>query len=295
MENDINILNHVGLLVSDVHAAVARYEQLGFQFAPLSHVKVAFEAGSEPIDIGSGKQDAIFEKNFLEIAGVTEPEIWNKLNKAQRGYFDIDGALKRYQGLHILYFGTDNLEAVHKRLVTHGLSSSAIGHLNRKVETPVGEQILHAKMLHTGQVSIAQHENPEVLLQPRYMHHRNGAKLLTECIVCTPDPAELAATYARFTSHHSQQRDQLHIVDLGFSRVVVVAPDDLGKVIPGCTPPSLPFLAGFTVATENLAQTRTLLAGNTIPFQEHDGRLLIQPEHAYGCAVLFEQEGATRL
>src|SRR5690349_23906856 len=120
MENTIPLLNHVGLLVSDVRAAVARYEQLGFQFAPLSQVQIAFEPGAEPVAIGSGKQDAIFEKNFLEIAGITEPEIWNKLTRAQRGYFDIDGALSRYEGLHILYFGAEDLEAVHQRLVNQG-------------------------------------------------------------------------------------------------------------------------------------------------------------------------------
>src|SRR2546421_10712833 len=96
MENDITVLNHVGLLVSDVNAAVARYKQLGFQFAPLSNVQVAFEPGTEPKAIGSGKQDAIFQKNFLEIAGITERDIWDKLTRAQRGYFDIDGALSRY-------------------------------------------------------------------------------------------------------------------------------------------------------------------------------------------------------
>jgi catechol 2,3-dioxygenase-like lactoylglutathione lyase family enzyme len=295
MGNDITILNHVGLLVSDVHAAVVRYEQLGFQFAPLSNVQIAFEPGAEPEAIGSGKQDAIFQKNFLEIAGITERDIWDKLTKAQRGYFDIDGALSRYQGLHILYFGTNNLEAVHKRLLAHGLPASEIGHLSRKVETPDGEQTLHAKMLHAPHVSIAQHENPEVLLQPRYRHHHNGATMLTECIVCTHDPAALAATYARYTVHTSQQRGHIHVVDLGFSRVVVVAPEDIDAVIPGCIPPSLPFLAGFTVATESLDQARSVLTKQGVPFQEYGGRLLIHPQDAYGSAVLFEQEGATRI
>jgi catechol 2,3-dioxygenase-like lactoylglutathione lyase family enzyme len=294
MENDITILNHVGLLVSDVNAAVARYKQLGFQFAPLSNIQIAFEPGAEPKAIGSGKQDAIFQKNFLEIAGITERDIWDKLTKAQRGYFDIDGALSRYQGLHILYFGTDNLEAVHHRLMTQGLPTSEIGHLSRKVETPDGEQTLHAKMLHASHVSIAQHENPEVLLQPRYMHHRNGATMLTECIVCTHDPAELAATYARYTAHTSQQRGHLHVVDLGFSRVVVVAPENLSEVIPGCTPPSLPFLAGFTVATAELDAADSVLTESRVPFQKYGGRVIVHPEEAYGCAVLFEQEGATR-
>src|SRR5215470_3253637 len=107
MENDITMVNHVGLLVSDINAAVARYEHFGFQFAPLSRVRIAFEPGAEPEATGLGKQDAIFEQNFLEIAGITEKDMWDKLPQAQRGYFDIDGALSRYQGLHILYFGTN--------------------------------------------------------------------------------------------------------------------------------------------------------------------------------------------
>lgn len=65
MQKDITIINHVGLLVSDPEAAVARYEQLGFRFAPLSDVKFALEPGANTQRIGAGKRDAIFEKNIF--------------------------------------------------------------------------------------------------------------------------------------------------------------------------------------------------------------------------------------
>ena len=70
------------------------------------------------------------------------------------------------------------------------------------------------------------------VLQPRYMHHPNRAKMLTECIVCTTDPSGYAAKDERYSGHESEQRGNLSIVDLGYSRVVVVAPEHLDPRCP---------------------------------------------------------------
>jgi hypothetical protein len=143
-------------------------------------------------------------------------------------------------------------------------------------------------------LQIAQHLTPELVLQPRYMQHRNGATSVTECIVCTTGPSEFAAKYERYTGYTSEQVGGMYVVNLGFSRILVLAPEHLGKVVPGCVPPPLPCLVGFTVAVTNLDTTRLVLTENQIPFQEESRRLIIRPEDACGCAVLFEREGTTR-
>jgi hypothetical protein len=149
-------------------------------------------------------------------------------------------------------------------------------------------------MLHTPQISIAQHESPELLFQPRHQQHRNKATALTECIVCTDDPTERIALYERYTEHPGSQKGHFQILDLGNARVIVVAPEFLDEIIPGGVSYTPPFFAGFTVATTDLDAVRAVLAENTIPFHEHHGRLVVRPEDACGSAVLFEQEGTTR-
>jgi len=78
------------------------------------------------------------------------------------------------------------------------------------------------------------------------------------------------------------------VVELPYSRVTIVAPDYLGKLLPGCKAPTLPFMAGFAVASRDLGAVRRVLGEGRVPFVEHDGRLIVPPEHACGSAVVFE-------
>jgi hypothetical protein len=143
-------------------------------------------------------------------------------------------------------------------------------------------------------VQVAQHLTPELVLQPRFMDHPNGATAVTEAVVCTADPEALAAKYARYTGCPVRSCGPLRVVDLGHSRVVAVHPDHLGEVVPDCVPPVLPFLAGFTVSTANLDLARAALADGRVPARVHAGRLLVHPRDGCGSAVVFEPEGASR-
>ena len=301
MKSDVNIFHHVGLATADLEATVARYELLGFTFTPISHVKIALKPGAEPEPLGAGNRCGIFQNNYLEIVGILDKKRWDTITRAQRGPFDIDGPISRYEGLHIMHFGTDDIEAVRERLMQQGTVCSEIARLQRNVDTPDGERTMYAKSIHfppgsnpEGLIQIAQHVTPELVLQPRYMDQPNGAKNVTEVIVCTTDPARYSAKYERYTGHRGERSGNRWVVNPGYSRVVVVAPEQLAEVIPGCEPPAIPFLAGFTVATASLDRTRELLNKNCIPFHENGERLIVRPEDARGCAVLFEKEGASR-
>ncbi|UUZ96590.1 hypothetical protein LJK87_21240 [Paenibacillus sp. P25] len=157
--------------------------------------------------------------------------------------------------------------------------------------------MMHARTIHfpdhanpEGLIQIAQHVTPELVLQPQYMHHPNGAKTITEMIVCTTTPSEYAAKYERYTGYQGEQKGNRYILNLGYSRVIVVSPEHMERLLPGCFPPALPFLAGFTVAVTDLHTTRNLLTVNQIPFIEHGERLIVRPEDACGSAVLFAKE-----
>jgi hypothetical protein len=121
-----------------------------------------------------------------------------------------------------------------------------------------------------------------------------GRTAFVPSVPCDRRPEELAARYALYAGHAAHKKGNLFVVELGRSRVIVVAPEHLGDVVPGAAPPALPFLAGFTVATESLAKARRVLTDAAVPFADHRGRLVVGAENAFGSAVLFEGEGATR-
>lgn len=302
MNKDINILHHVGLIASNMSALVECYEKLGFTLTPLSMPRVPLKPGGEPEMLGAGNRCAIFQNNYLELLGVVDKERWGKIPKEQRGPYDIDVPLSRYEGLHVMHFGTDDIEAVRERLIKQGTPCSQIAPFQRNVDTPDGERTMYAKSLHfpygsnpEALIQIAQHLTPELVLQPHQMNHRNGAKSITEIIVCTEDPIEYAKKYERYTGHESKQKGNLYIIDLGYSRVIVTAPAFINEIIQGCIPPALPYLAGFTVAATDLDVVRKLLRDNRVSYLEHDGRLIVPSVEACGSAVLFENEGSTRI
>jgi hypothetical protein len=119
---------------------------------------------------------------------VVDAARWASITKAQRGAFDIDPPLARYEGLHVVHFGTDNIEAVQRRYrgadcVDGDIASSDIIAFQRNVETPQGPQLMRARCLSLTQhdlpslSQVAQTLTPELVLQSRYQQHRNGAAL----------------------------------------------------------------------------------------------------------------------
>lgn len=301
MTGDIDVIHHPGLIAQDIEAAVAQYEKLGFIFTPLSIHRIALKPSEEPVYFGVGNRNAIFERNFLEIVGVIDPKRWSQITPAQRGPFDIDERLRLYQGLHIMHFGADDIEVVRARFKREGIESSEVARLQRAVDTPEGERVMHALAIHFSRganpealIQIAQHVTPELALQPRYMQHRNGAKSLTEVIVYSHAPKDLATKYARYSGHATEPRRGMVVVNLGYSRVVVVDAEGLERMLPGYQPAVVPSLVGLTIATGNVARAQSVLWEANIETTESEGRVIVAPKDACGSAVIFEPIGATR-
>ncbi len=295
--SDIERFHHIGLITRDMARLIARYEQLGFLFTPLSMPRIVLTPGGAPEPLGAGNRHAIFADNYLEVLGVVDAARWSSITKEQRGAFDIDPPLARYEGLHVMHFDTDDIDSVERRYRADGIASSDIIAFQRNVETPAGPQMMRARCLAPAQrdlpsmTQIAQTLTPELVLQPRYQQHRNGARSIREVILCHAAPEQIAQSYARLAGHAVERYGAGFAIELGRGRLTVLAPDQLGTAIPGATPPTLPYLAGFTVAVDDLAQPRAVLRDAGIPSIEHDGRVVVAASGACGCAVLFEKAG----
>jgi hypothetical protein len=297
MSSDINVLHHLGIISHDMEATVSQYERLGFVFTPLTVPRIPLQTGENPEPIGAGNRCAIFKNNYLEILGVVDPARWGSITLEQRGPFDLDEPLSRYEGLHVLHLGTDDLCQVRTRLQRDGLHPSEIRPFQRLVDTPDGPKMMRAKALHFPRgsnpealVQIAQHETAELALQPRYMQHPNGARSITEVIVCVEDPDGVARKYGNYTHQIVRSTGVSRVIEFGESRIVVISPDDLLSVLPGNAAPAVPLLAGFTVSSD-LEITRRLLEEREIDFHMHDGRVLVNAKDGCGTAILFENTG----
>jgi catechol 2,3-dioxygenase-like lactoylglutathione lyase family enzyme len=289
--------HHVGLITQDLDETITRYERLGFAFTPLSAPRIVLEPGHAPEPFGAGNRTAVFETNYLEVLAHTDLELWHSTTPQQRGPYDLDVPLARYEGMHVLHFAADDVVRLRDRLVGSGVDCAAVTTFERDVATPDGPKTMRALAFAfppganpEGLVQIAQHLTPELLLQPRFMRHPNGARRVTESIVCAIDPAGYARKYSRYTGgEDSAVGDGLCQVDFGAgSRVTVVSPAAVGQVVPGGMAPAEPSLVGFVTKVADLDLVGDLLTANGVPFQRHQGRLVVDAADACGSAVLFE-------
>lgn len=290
----IDIIHHAGLITADLDGVIKQYERLGFFFGPLSLVKITLSADEDPVYIGLGNRTAIFQRNYLEIVGIPDPDIWAKFPVEKRGPFNIDERLPLYDGMHIMHFGTDEIEALREDYIARRQAISDVARLQRMVDTPDGPRLMQAKAISypradnpEGLIQVAQHVTPEYVLQPRYMHHPNGALGMTEVVVCSRSPEPLAEKYSGYTGHPVTKGGDRLVIDLGHTRIVIVDPAGLARLSPGYSKPVESFLAGFTIAVADLDETRAHLSGQGVSFDEIEGRIVVPPAEGCGSAVVF--------
>jgi hypothetical protein len=290
-----DFLHHVGLINANLQISAACYERLGFTLTPVSLPRIALRQDGPPELLGAGNRHAIFAKNYLELLGIVDPQRWESIPKESIGPYNLEIPLSRYEGLHVMHFGTEHIEELKRRLDRQGISCSSVKVFQRNVQTPNGEQMMKAKTISfpleenpEGLLQVAQHDTPELVFQSRYMQHPNGALALTEIIIVALQPKTYAEKYQRFSGHLSERiADDHYVVDLGHSRIIVIGPERLGTMLPGRWQLPLPFMAAFTVEVADLANVRKELSKNEVPYIERADTVIVAPEHAGGCAVIF--------
>lgn len=178
MSADVNTIHHLGIVANDIQALTASYERLGFHLTPLFVPRIPLSPGGAPEPLGVGNRCAIFRDNYPEFLGVVDCARWASIAPEQRGPFDIDRALHRYEGLHILHFGSDDLERARDCFDRQRLGPSPIRPFQRPVDTADGVRTMRARsisfpfgLMTEALVQVAQHDTPELGLQPRYMDH----------------------------------------------------------------------------------------------------------------------------
>lgn len=292
-----DVLHHIGLVNKNLELSSACYAKLGFTLTPVSIPRIVLEPGAVAETLGVANRHAIFSNSYLELLGITDPVKWASVSKEKRGPYDLDAVLNRYEGLHVMHFGTDHINMVKERLDYQGIQCSHVKQFQRNVQTENGERMMKARTISfppnfnpEGLLQIAQHDTPELVFQERYMHHPNGAMALTEILIVTDTPAGYASKYELYTGHKSKEISINHyVVDLGLSSITIVDPERLDNIIPWYKIPAMPFMAAFSITVASLRLLCDVLSANGVPFIKMAGSVIVYPENAGGCAIVFEE------
>ena len=108
---------------------------IGFSFTPLTVPRIKLRPDGEPELFGADNRTAICTHNYPEVLAIVDPASWAQVTPEQKGPYNLDRPLARYEGLHVMHFGTDDIEAVHERLVAEGVATRGVHPYQRTVDT----------------------------------------------------------------------------------------------------------------------------------------------------------------
>ncbi len=309
-------LHHVGHVVRDMQAARALYGRLGFDVPPATFPALPREPGGPPRAFGAGNAHAELRHNFVELATVIGDDHRDQsgedvrlhpleapsevLARLTRTIAETAGrlraALDRFEGLHILAFHAPDADVAAARLTAAGIRHGGVHRLGRRVQTAHGVRTEPVGYLELddpgrtpeGRLAVAERAPGPSSDAPE---HPNGALALVQAVLCVPD-AELASyedRYRGYLGRPARTDAATRVFDLDAARVVLVGESDLGSILPGERPHSLPAFVAYTVAVRDLADTREYLRKNDVPFRHAEDHIVVPSTAALGCAVVFRQ------
>lgn len=281
-------IDHIAHFVPHIDAASAALEQAGFTLTPFSAQSHRLEAGGPLVPAGAGNRCVMLREGYLEFLTPTgDTPIAQQLR----------AAIQRYTGVHLIAFGSSNAGADHARLDKNGFAPLPAVALQREIGTVDGSGTARFTVVRVppgtmaeGRIQYCQQHTPELLWQPRWTTHANHARGLAAVIVCVDNPQEAAQRYARFTGLLAQVSGSQWRIDSQRGALLFVTPEALQRTL-GMQAPSLPWIAGYVLNSDDLDSTRRHLDDAQCQVSNISGRLLLEWPGTVGGFVLFLAPG----
>jgi hypothetical protein len=273
-------LDHVGIVGRDLGVLAAAYEGLGFTLSPhAQHHAPGPDGVVRPL--GTGNRCAMLGRGYVELIAIVDPALPSNT---------LDRFLARHAGAHILAFAIDDAEGELARLRAVGHAIPGIACLERPVGTKDGVRTARFARLPLpaspeGRVQLIQHLTPELLWQPHLIEHANRAVSLDAVIVAVADPDEASARLAPALGGAPEPVPGGVRIRLGRGELSLVTAEAAARLLPGLAVPSLPFIAGLVIGTDDGARAAAAIAGHRARAAE--AGLLVPPSDAGGAAILF--------
>jgi hypothetical protein len=188
------------------------------------------------------------------------------------------------------------------RMQAAGIPIPGVAWLERPIDAPDGPRAKFARLpfpdAPEGRIQLIRHLTPELIWDPRWMNHANHAVALVALIMASAEPAETATRFSRLMGLPFQPDPAGGFVirlpgGAGVAGpnapametlVRILEPEALITVLPGVVAPSLPFMAGMVVRTDDgNAAVRAL----GLPLVAAPDGLMVPPELAGGAAIVF--------
>lgn len=273
MRSHITGLDHVIIAVRDLEKAAEAFRRLGFTLS----------SKGEHAEWGTANYCIMFGRDYIELlAAVAEGAPADRVR----------AFTATREGLMGLVFATRDAQADCRRL-----GVEAPGSLSRTVATARGPLMARfvAGALPTETTPgvgsfLCQHLTPEILRQPGWTDHPNGAGAVASVTAIVADPIDLMPAWDRLIGPAaSTATDETVTVHTGMGLVFLCKPEDLDQLHPEADeemPPPPPAMVAMTIGVADTNAAAKVLNANCVAFsRDFVGTIRIAPSEACGVFV----------
>ena len=276
-------LDHVAHFVRDSDEASKALARAGFAPTPIS---VQTDKGQST---GTGNVTAMLTRGYIEVLFKTADTPLGQ---------ELDAALARYSGVHLMAFGVADAKRESARLGHAGFRVRPIVELRRPVATETGTAEaaftvarVEPSEMAEGRIQLLTHHTESSVWQRRWLAHPNGARELIDVVAAVADVDEAAARYARFTDRGAVATKMGMSLLLDRGGVQLLEAAAFSRLVPGVPIPSLPFIGAYAIRVDSLIGTANGLRARGLSFEQRDSMLFVPfpRELGQGAWIFVEQ------
>jgi len=252
--------DHALIGVSDLEAARRVYQRLGFTTCPRG----------KHIGWGTANYCIMFGGDYLELLGIVDASQFTN---------NLDAFLTDHgEGLLGMCFASGDINALGERL---GVEPT---NLKRLLELPEGTVEPRFRLLHppTGALPglsgfFCQHLTPELMRQPDWLVHANGAAGIASLTIAVADILDAAHAYGRIFGERA--------VQMGHAQADIMMDEGRIRLVSAGRHPE--GLVELAVRVTDMANTMAYLDTAGIAYEQAPKGLLVAPQEACGAILRF--------
>jgi len=260
-------VDHVAHFVADLDAAARVFESVG--------MKVTATAVHQTQDgpAGTSNRCVMLEEGYIELLSPThDTPIANRVR----------ALMARYDGVHLMCYGTPDAEAEHRRLAAHGFEPQPLIDLSRNGGTVRFKVVrLAPEKMPEGRIQYVEHGTPEQIWHAEDVNPLR----LEEVFVVAKNPVEAAARWARFAGAiPTALRDGVQL-ETARGRIFIGKRAAVAKRFGAA--PAAPAIAGYALACRHPEKLAARCREAGIKVQKHGKRYSATLPKTLGGAWLF--------
>jgi hypothetical protein len=265
---ELNV-DHVSHFVADLDAAARACEALGLKVTPTS-VQQTPEG-----PVGASNRCVMLEEGYIELLSPThDTPAANRMRTL----------MQRYDGVHLVCFGTPDAEGEHRRLAAHGYEPQPVVHLERMVAEGKAQfrvVRLPPEKMPEGRIQYVEQMTPQHLWRADQVN----ALRLQEVFVVADDPVAAAARWARFAALLPGAEANGVRLQTARGSIFIGTRATVAKLLGDA--PAAPAIAGYALAARNPERLATRCKQAGIAVRKRGARYVAQLPAVLGGAWLI--------